>query len=272
MVDPNFHLVSLYFIPKIHFYIFYLKITLTPLLNNEFTQYRILLFLSQNFNNVLCYFLASIVSGEKSAFILICSLACISACQHLDHDVSQNHLLWIYHAQGLLKLLDALLVYLMKFEKFLANFFQVCFLPPSLPFSFLFGTLLTIHGRWHHILWGTVALIIYFTILFPSVIDYTLFIVPSFTSLILFSAIYLLLRQYIEFLFQIFLFNFGIQNWSIFFYHLHCYAAIYHLFIHYAIFFVLFSIFIIGSSECFSSNSNICVNCRSVYVGWLFFS
>lgn len=185
-------------------------------MKNEFTQYRILLFLSQNFNNVLCYFLASIVSGEKSAFILICSLACISACQHLDHDVSQNHLLWIYPAQGLLKLLDALLVYLMKFEKFLANFFQVCFLPPSLPFSFLFGTLFTIHGRWHHILWGTVALIIYFTILFPSVIDYTLFIVPSFISLIIFSAIYLLWHQYVEFLFQIFLLNFGIQNWSIF--------------------------------------------------------
>lgn len=55
------------------------------------------------------------------------------------------------------------------------------------------------------------------------------------------------------FISDVLFFNFRIQNWSS--YCLHYFAAIYHLFIHYAIFLMLFSIFIIGSSKCLSDNS-----------------
>lgn len=109
-------------------------------------------------------------------------------------------------------------------------------------------------------------------LIFPSSFcdpDYIMSIVPPFGSLIIFSAIYPLLHQYIELLFQIFYFL--ILEYKIgLFYHLHFYAAIYHLFLHYATFFMLLSIFVIGSSKCLSDNSNICVNYRSVPIGWRF--
>lgn len=51
------------------------------------------------------------------------------------------------------------------------------------------------------------------------------------------------------FISDVLILNFGIQNWS--FYHVPYLGAIYHLLSHYAIFLMLLSIFIIGSSKCF---------------------
>lgn len=134
-------------------------------------------------------------------------------------------------------------------------------LPFSSPFGAVFTYMLNNYGELR-----------FQQLIFPSSFCdpyYRMPIVPPFVSLIIFSAINLLLRQYIKLLFQIFYFL--ILEYKIgLFYHLHSYTAIYHLFVHHATFFMLFSIFVIGSSKCLSDNSNICVNYRSVSIGWCF--
>ena len=96
-----------------------------------------------------------------------------------------------------------------------------------------------------------------------------MYIVP-FLAFLFFYHLFVITPIHWTFISDILLFNFRIQNCS-FFYHLHYCAVICHLFIHCGIFLMLFSIFIIGSSKCLSDNSDVCVNCRSVSIVWLFF-
>lgn len=148
-------------------------------------------------------------------------------------------------------------------------FFPSTLLPSFLSVSSPFGTLFTYMLNDFILFCRELWL---YQLILPSSLwdtDCVMSIVPPFGSFIVFSAIYLLLHQYIELLFQIFYFL--ILEYKIgLFYHLHYYAAIHHLFVHYAIFFMLFSIFVIGSSKWLSDNLNICVNYRSVSIGWCF--
>lgn len=155
-----------------------------------------------------------------------CSLICNVLLKVLSslfptftYNVSQNYL-WIYPAQVLLKFLEVLGAYLMKFDIFFGIFFQVHFMPSS-TFLLPFCNFVCIYIRQLHIvLHVTVALIIisssFFFFLWNRLHSVCILFHFQFLDSFLYQ-LFVVIPIHWTVISDILLFNFRIQNWSFLF-------------------------------------------------------